>query len=296
MGRILVTGSTGYIGRAVVSKLLELGESVIGYSTSNGDNVMDQYALIKAMQGCDRVIHLAAVVSFNKKDSQRVTQTNILGTRNVLEACVKHQVKKIVIASSAITAGVSPDPNYLLNEDCAWPKIMDAYTLSKIATEEVTRVPNTLPVVVVMPSTVNISLFIKKAIQDKVLVVPPGGTNIISVEDVADGIIAAMEVGQYNHRYILSNINISYQDLFRKILAGSRKPIVVLPKWTKKACKYVARFSNDRYTSPFTVDNSYGYKYYLNTKAKNSLGWEPKIGLDEMIRRGKEQYGKEGRS
>ena len=279
-----------------MDKLLALGESVIGYSTSNGDNVMDPYALIKAMEGCDRVIHLAAVVSFNKKDSQRVTQTNILGTRNVLEACVKHQVKKIVIASSAITSGVSTDPNYLLNEDCAWPKIMDAYTLSKIACEEITRIPNTLPVVMVLPSTVNISLFVKKALEDKILIVPPGGTNIISVEDVADGIIKALEVGQYNQRYILSNINITYQDLFRRILGGSKKPIVVLPKWTKKACKYVARFSNDRYTSPFTVDNSYGYKYYLNTKAKNSLGWEPKIGLDEMIRRGKEQYGKEGRS
>lgn len=287
MGRILVTGSTGYIGRAVVDKLLALGESVFGFSTSLGDNIMDHYALQKAMEGCDRVIHLAALVSFNPKDAVRVTQTNILGTRNVLSAALHHHIKKVVIASSAITVGVSDTPGYLLNEDCTWPKILDAYTLSKMATEDLARFFQT---VIVMPSTANIHLFIKKAMEDKILVVPPGGTNVISVEDVAEGIVMAMDKGELNQRYILSNVNISYADLFHRILGESRKPIIVLPKWTKKYCKYIARFSKDRYVSPFTVDSSYSYKYYANSKAKNFLGWEPKVNLDAMIAKEKENY------
>ena len=126
--KILVIGGAGFIGSFVVSELLKTNvgeiivydnfargkESNISESLkdprceiySNGGDVRDVDILNDAMQGCDAVIHLAAMWLLHCKDFPRTAfHVNIEGTFNVLEACVKNKIKRLVYSSSASVYG-----------------------------------------------------------------------------------------------------------------------------------------------------------------------------------------------
>ena len=126
--KILVIGGAGFIGSFVVSELLknDVGKVVIfdnftrGKSGNmanslndprcslypNGGDVRDVDILNDAMQGCDAVIHLAAMWLLHCKDFPRTAfHVNIEGTFNVLEACVKNNIKRLVYSSSASVYG-----------------------------------------------------------------------------------------------------------------------------------------------------------------------------------------------
>ena len=126
--KILVIGGAGFIGSFVVSELLKskVGKVVVydnfarGKSGnleeslkdprcelySNGGDVRETDILNDAMQGCDAVIHLAAMWLLHCKDFPRTAfHVNIEGTFNVLEACVKNNVKRLVYSSSASVYG-----------------------------------------------------------------------------------------------------------------------------------------------------------------------------------------------
>ena len=126
--KVLVIGGAGFIGSFVVSELLKtnVGKVVIydnfargkasNISNSmtdprceiypNGGDVRDVDTLSDAMQGCDGVIHLAAMWLLHCKDFPRTAfHVNIEGTFNVLEACVKNKVKRFVYSSSASVYG-----------------------------------------------------------------------------------------------------------------------------------------------------------------------------------------------
>ena len=126
--KILVIGGAGFIGSFVVSELLKtnVGKVVIydnfarGKSTNvedslkdprceiypNGGDVRDIDILNNAMEGCDAVVHLAAMWLLHCKDFPRTAfHVNIEGTFNVLEACVKNNIKRLVYSSSASVYG-----------------------------------------------------------------------------------------------------------------------------------------------------------------------------------------------
>jgi UDP-glucose 4-epimerase len=126
--KILVIGGAGFIGSFVVSELLKtnVGKVIIydnfarGKKSNiaeslkdprcliypNGGDVRDIDTLNDAMQGCDGVIHLAAMWLLHCKDFPRTAfHVNIEGTFNVLEACVKNNVKRLVYSSSASVYG-----------------------------------------------------------------------------------------------------------------------------------------------------------------------------------------------
>lgn len=126
--RILVIGGGGFIGSFVVSELLktDVGEVVVydnfarGKRSNveasladsrchlypNGGDIRDTDLLDDAMRGADGVIHLAAMWLLHCKDFPRTAfHVNIEGTFNVLEACAKHNVKRLVYSSSASVYG-----------------------------------------------------------------------------------------------------------------------------------------------------------------------------------------------
>lgn len=126
--KVLVIGGAGFIGSHVVGELLktDVGEVVVydnfargkrayldPYLTdprcklySNGGDIREVDLLDDAMKGCDYVIHLAAMWLLHCKDFPRTAfHVNIEGTFNVLEACVKHKIKKLVYSSSASVYG-----------------------------------------------------------------------------------------------------------------------------------------------------------------------------------------------
>ena len=121
--KILVTGSSGRIGRAVVEVLLERDYQVVGFDvqpssishanfSSTTNDFSDTNALAQACAGVDAVLHLGALMSWKKEDLQRIFDANVNGTLNVLAAALENGAKKFVFASSG---EVYPDrnPEYL---------------------------------------------------------------------------------------------------------------------------------------------------------------------------------------
>jgi UDP-glucose 4-epimerase len=163
--KVLVIGGAGFIGSFVVSELLKtkVGKVIIydnfargktsNISNSladprceiypNGGDVRDVDTLSDAMQGCDGVIHLAAMWLLHCKDFPRTAfHVNIEGTFNVLEACVKNKVKRFVYSSSASVYGdasevpmtelhilsiikISMEPQKLRAKQCVGPIMID---------------------------------------------------------------------------------------------------------------------------------------------------------------------------
>jgi len=253
MGRCLVTGHTGFIGRVLTEKLLALGYSVIGYSTSTGQNILDINQLIEACSDVDYIYHLAAKVSFCKKDAQEIFVINTKGTANIFAAArAARHIKKIVFASTALVTGLTDSSNILMDETyfIGDPQT-NPYVYSKCVAESICFQNPDIPSVIVMPSTTRAILS---------LVAPPGGCNIIDVHDVADGMIAAMENGQPGNKYLLTDLNITFRQL--------HKYAIPLPRWSRKIVRLFA--------NPFLVDNAFLYKYYINAKARRELYWTPR--------------------
>ena len=261
MGKILITGATGFIGRVVVEKLLVRGESVIGFSRSTGQNILNGKQIYDALQFCDRAIHLAARVDFSLRTRAKPFATNINGTTCFLMTAAQFMLKKIVFVSSAITMGTQIDPRIVMDESFfAVESMNNPYLHSKLI-GELTCIRSGLPVVIVNPST---------ARPIPSMVAPPGGTNIIDVRDVADGIIAALDHGRPRERYLLTDRNITFRELYPYALP--------LPRWSKNLCKRLC------WNQAFLIENAFNYKYYDNSKARRELGWKPKQSWEKPTR------------
>lgn len=115
--KVLVTGAGGFIGTQVVQELKRRGCEVVyfdviepkipGIKRVNRGTILDQYDLALAVRGCDYAVHLAALLGVQKTDNNRLEtlHVNIQGTLNLIEACVKEGVKKILLSSSSEVYG-----------------------------------------------------------------------------------------------------------------------------------------------------------------------------------------------
>lgn len=146
--RVMITGGTGFIGMHTARALMAAGHKVTLLIRSEeklrslypkpvpdfciGD-VTDPESVRKAMQGCDAVVHTAAMVSIDKKDAQRVYDTNVGGTELVMATALDVGVKKIIHVSS-VTALYNPQARFL-NEYSPPGTASNAYGRSKVECE-----------------------------------------------------------------------------------------------------------------------------------------------------------------
>ena len=154
---ILVTGGAGFIGKYLVKSLLEKGNSVtifddfsnstkesisslieMGVKIIEGD-ITKPLEIINAVKDHEIVIHLAAKISVSESISNPLDtfQVNVEGTKNILTACEKNNVKKLIAASSAAVYGEG-DPNVKLTEE-AELKPISPYGQSKVKMESVIK-------------------------------------------------------------------------------------------------------------------------------------------------------------
>ena len=138
MKKIFLTGSTGYIGKAIIEKFGPAAE-IRAFTRDKGD-IRNKADVIEASAGCDVIIHMAAITpsAHPGADDKDVLEVNIEGTRNVLEAAVTNGIKKVVYFSSVCAVGFR-ESNYPIKEDEVCRPTQGAYGLSKLKGEELCR-------------------------------------------------------------------------------------------------------------------------------------------------------------
>lgn len=243
MQTALITGGTGCLGanlaleirrRGMLCRVLRRPQSNrvalenidVGYF--DGD-VRNRGSLVAAMQGCDIVFHTAAIVSFWKHLRQVQYDVNVLGTRNVVEAALETNVRRLVHTSSVAAIGFRTDGE-LINETTPYnwgPDIGYRYSKHLAEKEILTGVAKGLDAVILNPSViigprdvhVHGGQFVRDIAKRKIPAYLDGGLNVVSVRDVVSGHLAAAECGRTGERYILGGTNYTHKDFFQ-FLAG----------------------------------------------------------------------------
>lgn len=255
---MLVTGGTGFVGSAVVRRLLHSGFKVrvlvrpdspnrknlegLDVELAEGD-ISVRETLAKAMSGCGAVFHLAADYRLWVPKPESMYRANVDASRWIIEDAVAAGVDRIIYCSSVATLGIeqSGDP---ANEQT--PSTIDDmvghYKRSKFLGEEAARQAaqeTSAPVVFVNPSAPIGPRDIRptptgRMVLDALLGNMPAyidtGLNVVHVDDVAEGVLLAYEKGQIGERYILGGENLTLRQIFADLadISGCKAPSIRL--------------------------------------------------------------------
>jgi dihydroflavonol-4-reductase len=305
MKNVLVTGGTGFIGSNLAIALLHNGCNVRVLRRPKSDlraigsadvehrigDVRDTDSLIRAMSGCDTVFHTAAVVSYWRRDREIMYEVNIHGTRNVVQAGLQTGIDKLVHTSSVAAIGF-PETGTWADETNAfnWEPYDIGYRISKHrAEQEIYKgIAFRLPAVIVNPSIVvgprdihfNGGQIIRDIHKKRLFFFIEGGMNIVHVDDVVRGEIAAAYNGRIGERYILCGENLPIRDIFMVTaeVVGGIVPTVKLSRSFVNAVAFLAEsIGNITNTKPWLTRELVaraGTSYYFScAKAQRELGY-----------------------
>ena len=271
--RVLLTGGTGFVGGNVaralqaagydVRALVRTGSSTLtlrdtGIETVSGD-VMDRESVARAMDGCQGLVHCAALYTFWTSDSRLLYETNVVGTSTVLREALKAGVTRCVYTSTVSTVGI-PKGGVGTEATQASPKdLVGHYKMSKYLAEReaLDLVCKGLPVVVVNPTTpigpwdvkpTPTGRMVLDYVRGRIPAYINTGMNLVDVEDVAMGHVLALEKGRPGERYLLGNENLSLRQVFGLLeeVSGKKAPKLGIPAWLALGAGYVDEFVEGR--------------------------------------------------
>ena len=230
MGKVLITGATGFIGNHVTRMALDAGDEVRvmvmpGEDRSPLDgmdvefiegNLLDQSTFAAALKGVERMYHLAALFAVWTRDPDLHYKINVQGTEALMKAALQANLEKIVYTSSIAAIGINP--GQMSNEETpfnSWPWASE-YIMSKFIAHQVVLglVSKGLPATMVMPglpfgpgdrAPTPTGSMILRVLQGKARDWWQGGVCMVDVRDVARGHILAMEKGRIGESYCLTN-------------------------------------------------------------------------------------------
>ena len=325
--RTFVTGGTGFVGSAVIRKLLAKGHEVralVRHGTNtrqlDGLNVeritgdlSEPSALRDGMAGCEWVFHVAALYAYWGFSWDEFYQSNVEGTRRVMEAAQRSGVKRIVYTSSIATLGIPRDGT---PGDEATPVTLDDmigfYKRSKFLAEEAVRefVQQGLPVVIVNPAApvgvgdhkpTQTGKMILDFLNGKMPAYVDTGLTIVDVDDVAEGHLLAIEKGKMGERYILGGENLSLKQILDILSEVSNRPQLnmKIPRAVALAWAYVdtglARLNPHHIpaATPDAVRVSSKCEYFSSAKAIRELDYRY-VPARDALRKAVEWYRQNG--
>jgi dihydroflavonol-4-reductase len=322
----LVTGGNGFVGCHVVRALVARGDRVRVLAREGADltvlkevdcemvrgDLRDRDSVQRAVSGCSEIYHVAADYRLWVLDEEPMYQTNITGTRNILEAAGKAGVNRIVHTSTVGAlgvpkAGVGREDTPVTLDDMPGP-----YKRSKFLSERdaLAAASDGLPVVVVNPSTPVGPLDHKPTPTGRVIVdflnhrMPAyldTGLNLVGVEDCARGHLLAAERGRIGEKYILGGENLTLKEMLDRLatLSGLRAPRFKVPYRLAYAFalggEFVARnFTKTPPRASLTEVRMASKKMFFDSsKARAELGFDPRP-IDEALRAAIDYYRSNG--
>jgi len=305
-----VTGATGFVGSHVVRQLLRRGDRVriLARNSSRKSNIeafgcevaigdlRDSMSLLRCVQGCTKVYHVAADYRLWSRNPQDIYDNNVGGTRNLLSACCESGVEKVVYTSTVGAIGLRKD-GVPADEDSPvkLDDMIGHYKRSKFMAEQVALefAASGLPVVIVNPTTpigagdikpTPTGRIIQEFIKGRMRAYVETGLNIVGVEDVARGHLLAETNGRIGERYILGGENWSLEEILEALarICGSKyTPLFRIP-WT---LAFVAGVIENFFMGsilrrepmiPLEGVRMARYKMFISSeKARKELGYNP---------------------
>jgi farnesol dehydrogenase len=239
--KVLVTGGTGYLGRAVVRALAMRGHDLVVFSrtasrsglpgTAVDGDVRDRAALERAAAGCDALSHSAALVSIWRRRSEDFDDINVGGLRNVLAVASTQRLARVVYTSSFVALPPPDRIEPLQANDYQRTKVA-ADRLADTAVSEGCPLVRVYPGVVYGPGTMTEGNLLGRLIADHLkhrlpgLIGPEHAWSCAYVDDVAAGHCAALERGLVGGQYALGGENAPQSRVFELVetLTGRRRP------------------------------------------------------------------------
>jgi len=307
----LVTGASGFVGSAIVRRLLQAGHAVrvLLRGNSRRDNISglpvevvtgdltDTASLKRAVSGCSALFHAAADYRLWTRHPEAMYSANVDGSRNVILAAAEAGVSRIVYTSSVATLGICADGAPAdENTPSSLDDMIGHYKRSKFMAEEAVRQlvsEQGLPAVIVNPAGPVGPRDIKptptgQMVLDTMRGRMPGymdtGLNIVHVDDVAEGHLLAFTHGKIGERYILGGENLPLLDILTQVatLSGRKPPRIRMPyygvlplAWLSEAVAAMTGAAQPL----IAVDGvrmTRKQMYFSSAKARRELGYAPR--------------------
>jgi dihydroflavonol-4-reductase len=253
-GSVLVTGGTGFLGRAIIERLLNEGDQVkalarsdastgelgaLGAEPVRGD-VLDPGALAAAMRGCDLVYHAAGANAFCARDPSPMFEVNVRGSQNVVRAAARAGVQRVVYTSSAATLGEasgtigseeSPHRGWFLS-DYERSKFEAEQAVFATARETGVEVVSVNPASVQGPGRATGSArLLLDYLNGRLKAVVDSQLSLVDIADCTEGHLLAGSRGTPGERYVLSGATLSVREGLALVasLVGVDRPLRALP-------------------------------------------------------------------
>ena len=308
--KTLITGATGFVGSAVLRKLVSVGHDVRALVRPQSDrrnllelpveivhgDLRDRSSLEKAVKGCSVLFHVAADYRFWVPHPDELYEVNVTGSRNIVLAAADAGVERIVYTSSVAVLGSNKDESPADEETpVTLADMIGHYKRSKFLAEaEIRELVKSrgLPVVIVNPSTVVGPRDIKPTPSGRMIIDAASGRmpayvdtglNFVHVEDVAEGHLLALERGRVGERYILGGTNLTLKEALSEIasIAGRKPPRIRLPHNLVLAVAAIAEAwsrvsGKEPWVNLTSVRLARKKMYFSTEKAQLELGYRPR--------------------
>jgi nucleoside-diphosphate-sugar epimerase len=324
--RILVTGGTGFTGKALVRRLLDLGHEVVALDYKEGlktaelrdwgagviiGSVTDVAVVRRAMEGVEVVHHLAAAFREMNVPDTYYWEVNVQGTRNVLDEALKQGVRKLVYCS---TCGVHGNIDHPPGGEDAPIQPADYYQRTKYEAEPLVRTfhQRGLPAAILRPAAIygpgdpeRFLMIFRRVSHGKFPMFGNGKTlyHPLYIDNLVDAFVAAMAdgVGDGEAYLIADDEYLEIEDLVKRVGRALEVDVKIphYPVWPVVAAGHVVEkacrpFGITPPIFPRRVDWYRQNRAFKIDKAKRDLGYEPKVGIDEGLRRTADWYRREG--
>jgi len=312
--QFLITGGTGFIGRHVVSRLLDRGAAVGVFCRApekahrlfggrvkifRGD-LCDRASVAEAVRGCRVVIHLGAAFQFGPAVRRIAEETNVRGTEHLLEAAEHSGVERFIhVSSSGVLEG---GPGLLTERD--FPGRVprhEPYRRSKWLGElaALLAAQRGLPVTIASPTCplgegdeapTPTGRIVVDYLRGRFPFSARVGLNLIHVGELADGILAVADRGRIGERYLLGHHNVWLQEFLQALgrVTNRRAPRFPLPRAAIALAGAVGEAIGSKRICLETAAHARRRQWFDSSKATQELKWNPRTPLqtiaDEAVR------------